>query len=117
MYNVMKFQAPFERLKEYSPSPEIILYKAIITQAIIDATNISEDPRAKTIEQDAKKWIFSNSDYFQKICYTAGIEPSFVIKINKEAIKLNHKKLEFYKTPLKRPATYNKDKLINKMAV
>jgi hypothetical protein len=35
MYHVMKFQAPFERLKEYNSSPEIILYKAIITQAII----------------------------------------------------------------------------------
>lgn len=75
MYHVMKFQAPFERLKEYNSSPEIILYKAIITQAIIDATNISDAPRAKTLETDAKKWIFSNSDYFQKICYIAGIEP------------------------------------------
>lgn len=117
MYHVMKFQAPFERLKEYSPSPEIILYKAIITQAIIDATNISDGPRAKIIEQDAKKWIFSNSEYFQKICHIAGIEPSFVIKITKEAIKLNHKKLEFYKKPLKQAATYNKAQLIKKMAV
>ncbi len=50
MYHVMKFQAPFERLKEYSPSPEIILYKAIITQAIIDATNISDEHRAKILE-------------------------------------------------------------------
>ena len=78
MYHVMKFQAPFERLKEYNSSPEIILYKAIITQAIIDATNISDAPRAKTLETDAKKWIFSNSDYFQKICYIAGI-PQFGI--------------------------------------
>ena len=38
MYNVIKFQAPFERLKQYNASSEIILYKAIITQAIIDAT-------------------------------------------------------------------------------
>ena len=116
MYNVMKFQAPFEHLKEYSPSPEIILYKAIITQAIIDATNISDAPRAKTLETDAKKWIFSNSDYFQKICYIAGIEPSFVVKITKEAIKLNHKKLEFNKKPPKTVSTYNKKQLIKKMA-
>ena len=110
MYHVMKFQAPFERLKEYNSSPEIILYKAIITQAIIDA------PRAKTLETDAKKWIFSNSDYFQKICYIAGIEPSFVVKITKEAIKLNHKKLEFNKKPPKTVSTSNKKQLIKKMA-
>jgi len=37
MYGVIKFQAPFERLKEYDYSPEVRLYKAILTQAIIDA--------------------------------------------------------------------------------
>ena len=103
MYNVIKFQAPFERLKQYSSSSEITLYKAIITQAIIDATDISELPRAKLLEQDAKVWIFGNSDHFQKICYMAGIEPGFVVKITKEAIKLNCKKLFFYKKKLKKP--------------
>jgi hypothetical protein len=95
MYNVIKFQAPFERLKQYNSSSEIILYKAIITQAIIDATNISTAPRARAMELDAKEWIFGNSDYFQKICHMARIEPGFVIKITKEAIKLNCQKIEF----------------------
>ena len=102
MYSVIKFQSPFERLKQYNSSSEIILYKAIITQAIIDATNTSDAPKARAMEQDAKTWIFGNSDYFQKICYMAEIEPGFVVKITKEAIKLNCKKVGFSKKKSKR---------------
>jgi hypothetical protein len=38
------------------------------------------------------------------------------VKITKEAIKLNHKKLEFNKKPPKTVSTYNKKQLIKKMA-
>lgn len=93
MYHVMKFQAPFERIKDYSHSPEIALHKAIITQALIDATNTSPSKYAKLAEIEAKKWIFENSDYFQQVCHIAGIEPDFVIKITKEAIRLNNSRV------------------------
>ncbi|MDP4708697.1 MAG: hypothetical protein NWS20_01655 [Rickettsiaceae bacterium] len=89
MYGVIKFQAPFERLKEYDYSPEVRLYKAILTQAIIDASNIVEAKDAKKLKLEAKRWIFGNSKYFQEVCYNAKIEPGFVIRIAKEAIKLN----------------------------
>lgn len=89
MSNVIKFQAPFERLKLYDSSPDIVLRKAIITQAIIDATNISDFREAKKIEIEAKLWIFGGDEYFKKICLEAGIEPSYVIKITKEIIKLH----------------------------
>ena len=35
-YNVVKFQAPFERMKDYNLNPEVRLYKSIILQAIIE---------------------------------------------------------------------------------
>ncbi len=89
MYGVIKFQAPFERLKEYDYSPEVRLYKAILTQTIIDASNITETKIAKKLEIEAKIWIFGNSQYFQEVCHKGEIEPGFVIKIAKEAIKLN----------------------------
>ncbi len=92
VYGVIKFQAPFERLKEYDYSPEVRLYKAILTQAMIDASNVSDSPEAKKNEIEAKTWIFGNSSYFQEICYNAEISPSFMIKITKEAIKLNSQK-------------------------
>jgi hypothetical protein len=93
MYNVIKFQAPFERIKKYNASSEVSLYKAIITQAIIDASNSSDEcSAAKTIELEAKDWLFNNSDDFNEICCRAEIEPSFVVKIAKDVIKLNRQK-------------------------
>lgn len=92
IYGVIKFQAPFERLKEYDLLPEVRLYKAITTQAIIDLSNISERKEAKKHEIDAKMWVFGNSDHFKEVCHDAEIESWFVISIAKEAIKLNAKK-------------------------
>ncbi|WP_316354121.1 hypothetical protein [Candidatus Trichorickettsia mobilis] len=89
MSNVIKSQAPFERLKSYEASPDISLRKAIITQAIIDATNTSNLREAKKLEMEAKAWIFGGSEYFQELCIEAGIEPSFVIKLAKKIIKLH----------------------------
>lgn len=89
MYGVIKFQAPFERLKEYNYSPEVRLYKAILTQAIIDLSNVADNKEARRLELEAKKWIFGNSHDFQEICHNAEMSPGFVIKIAKDAIKLN----------------------------
>ena len=91
MSNVIKFQAPFERLKLYDSSPYVSIHKAIITQAIIDATNISECREAKKLEREAKDWIFGGSEYFKEICIGANIEPSFVVRITKAVIKLHRK--------------------------
>lgn len=112
----MKFQAPFERIKEYNSSPEVSLYKAVITQAIIDATNTSLMPEAKSIERDAKRWIFGNDEYFQKICHMAGIDPGFVIKITQEAIRLNHTKREARGLGIKQRSARQSRKSVNNKA-
>ena len=90
-YNVVKFQAPFERMKDYNLNPEVRLYKSIIIQAIIDASNISEDSYAKKIELDAKAWLFGESKDFQEICFRAGLEPCYVIKIAKKMQRISIK--------------------------
>jgi hypothetical protein len=74
----------------YTASPDIALRKAIITQAIIDATNISEFPAAKKFEQEAKSWIFGGSESFKSTCIEGGIEPAFVVKVTKAIIKLHN---------------------------
>jgi len=89
MTNVIKFQAPFERLKLYNTSPDVVLRKAIIMQAVIDATNISDAKEAKKLEIDAKAWIFGNDETFKTTCIEAGIEASFIVKITKEIIKIH----------------------------
>lgn len=119
MSNVIKFQAPFERLKLYEISPEVTLYKAIITQALIDATNISESKAAKKIEMEAKEWIFSNSKHFQEICLLAKLEPSLVINVSKELIaihKENQHKLDKSKIVLpKRKCQHKMQQLLEKI--
>jgi hypothetical protein len=97
MYNVLKFQAPFERLKEYSNFAEVNLFKSVIVQAITDISNISEKPKNKAIRQEVIDWISGGSDYFQMACDFAGIEPAVVIKLAYEAMELSRKKAEFKK--------------------
>lgn len=94
MSNVIKFQSPFERLKSYETSPDISLRKAIITQAIIDATNTSNVREAKQLEIEAKAWIFGENEYFKELCVESDMEPSFVIKLAKEIIKLHKHRTE-----------------------
>jgi len=86
---VIKFQSPFERLKSYNSCPYIALRKAIILQAVIDATNTSENAGVKKLETEAKAWIFGRNESFINICRESGMEPSFVIKVTKELIKLH----------------------------
>ena len=97
-YNVIKFQAPFERLKEYNLSPEVRLYKSIIIQAIIDVSNKSDDSKAKKHEMEAKTWIFGNSDHFNEVCNKAELSSDEVIEMARFAININGN-LNFYFSP------------------
>lgn len=89
-YGVIKFQAPFEKMKDYDLTPEVRLYKAIIIQAIIDASNNSYESEARKAEIDAKIWLFGNSSDFYRTCFYADISPDHVMKIAKELIRLNN---------------------------
>lgn len=93
MYSVIKFQSPFERLKSHDKVPEISLYKAIITQAVIDATNTSDFLEAKKNEIEAKNWIFGNSEGFITACQFSGLKASYVRKIAREAMILQQQKI------------------------
>jgi hypothetical protein len=88
-YGVIKFQAPFEKMKEYDFVPEVRLYKSIILQAIIDASNISDSYQARRYELEAKSWLFSNSKDFREVCYKAESDPEHVVRTAKKVIRLN----------------------------
>ncbi|WP_341794108.1 MULTISPECIES: hypothetical protein [unclassified Rickettsia] len=111
--NVIRLATPFERIKIYNVSPEIALRRAIITQAMIDATNTSPKREAKKIEYEAKEWIFGGSEEFLSTCSEAEITPSLVVKVTKELIKLHKSKLRFgdkRDTSLKSKSTKNTNK-------
>lgn len=86
---VIKFQAPFEKMKEFNFSPEVKLFKSIILQAIIDASNTSSTRKARKIELEAKNWLFGKSEYFKDVCYRANSTPDEVAKTAKAVIELN----------------------------
>ncbi len=101
MTNIIKFQAPFEKLKFTGYSPESTLRRAIILQAIIDASNVSSNKEQKKYEIEARNWIFGKSEFFVHFCEETGIEPDFVIKITNQVIKYQLNKLEKSKNILK----------------
>jgi hypothetical protein len=95
---VLKPQAPFERLKFANTCPEIALRKAIILQAIIDASNKSMGKAARKLATNAYKWLFGNSEGFRENCVDAELDPDFVVKIAKQMIEL-HRKTDASATP------------------
>lgn len=90
---VIKLQSPFERLKLINDNPEISLRKAIILQAIIDASSCSEKQQDKRIAQEARDWLFGDSEYFQQLCNEAELAPNYVANIATQMIKLQEKKI------------------------
>lgn len=83
---VIKLSYPFERIKNFNEIAEIALFKSVITQMIIDATNTSDVPRLKRLELKAKKWLFGNSDDFRMVCSMASLSHSYVYKIAREVV-------------------------------
>lgn len=86
---VIKFQAPFEKLKHLAIPEEEKIYKSIILQAIIDASNNSDNNNAQKSELSAKEWLFNDSEWFTEVCHKANLEVLFVRKIAQEAINYN----------------------------
>ena len=90
MTNVIKFQSPFERTKDYNNrNPEIALLKAIILQAIIDATNISTSNEARKDEVNAKAWLYGGTEEFNNVCALVDYEPGYVRKIARNIERLH----------------------------
>lgn len=91
---VIKIQCPFERIKKYNSNPEAGLYKAVIMQMIIDASNNSADPKACRNEKRAKAWLFNGGEDFQIVCRMANIEPNVVIRFAKTLIAMHVSKTQ-----------------------
>ena len=88
MYGVIKLQAPFDGLRALNEQSEICLSKAILIQAIIDASNKANSNDAKISELDAKEWIFGCSVDLDDICNLANMSLPTILQIIQEVIKL-----------------------------
>lgn len=54
------------------------LWRAVITQALMDAATASSKPEARKVRADAIQWLLSPSDDFDAVCDNAGLDPDYV---------------------------------------
>ena len=54
------------------------LWRAVITQALMDAATASRKAEARRIRADAISWLLSPSDDFDAVCDNAGLDPDYV---------------------------------------
>lgn len=109
MHNVRKMQAPFERLKKFGLGPDVALRKAIIMQAISDATSIARDIKAIKAKYEAHLWLLDGGEDFNQICIEADLDPQFVRDVAREEIAM-HRAIHRF-TPSKSNHVYkNKEK-------
>lgn len=66
---------------------EVAMWKAVITQALMDAGNKSAKMEAKQEKRHAIEWLLSNSDDFIIVCLNANLDPSYVRQKARCAVK------------------------------
>lgn len=60
------------------PKGSIALWRAVIAQAIQDATQYAASAPSKVYSGQARAWLLSNSLHFNEVCALADVEPSQV---------------------------------------
>jgi hypothetical protein len=72
----------------YSGSEQGI-WRAVIVQALMDASSNSAKKENLQAKQEALVWLRGNSVDFASVCYYAGFEPEFVKQMAKQALQRN----------------------------
>src|SRR5262245_21940368 len=54
------------------------LWRAVITQALMDAASRSRKTEARRYRTDALSWLLSGTDDFEAVCDNAGLDPDYV---------------------------------------
>lgn len=65
------------------------LWRAVITQALMDAATGSNKAEARRLRQDALNWLLSPSDDFDAVCDNAGLDPDYVRTRAAQAVERN----------------------------
>ncbi len=71
---VMRLARPFDRIKANANTPEAALFMALISQMIIDASNISSNKELIRDEKIAKEWLREDNDDLDFICEMVGLD-------------------------------------------
>jgi hypothetical protein len=62
------------------------LWRAVIMQALVDATTNYKKRDYKYIKAQARSWLAGNSDDFYEVCELANYEPSYLKKMIKKVL-------------------------------
>ena len=62
------------------------LWRAVITQALMDAASRSQKSEAKRARFEALEWLLTNSRDFQDVCENADLDPDYVQSKAREAL-------------------------------
>lgn len=63
------------------------LWRAVITQALMDAASQSRKSEAKRSRLDALKWLLGDTRDFEAVCDNAGFDPGYVRRRAREALE------------------------------
>ena len=66
---------------------EQALWRAVIVQALMDASCGSKKQEAQQAKQEAIVWLRGNSKDFMTVCYYAGFEPDYVRRMVRDALE------------------------------
>ncbi|MES2983925.1 MAG: hypothetical protein V4735_01910 [Pseudomonadota bacterium] len=62
------------------------LWRAVITQALMDAASRSRKSEARRSKHDAIAWLLTDSPDFEAVCDNAGFDPGYVRRRAREAL-------------------------------
>lgn len=65
------------------------LWRAVITQALMDAASKSHKSEAQRRRSDAMQWLLSDSCDFEAVCDNAGLDPDYVRSRARTALRRN----------------------------
>ncbi len=62
------------------------IWRAVITQALMDAASQSRKSEARRSRSDALNWLLSDSRDFEVVCDNAGFDPGYIRRRAREAL-------------------------------
>jgi len=80
-------KAPLADEQTFNPTRgEQAMWRAVITQALMDAASNSKKPEALYFKGEALHWLLEGGQDFSTVCYYAGLEPDYVRRMAKQAL-------------------------------
>ncbi|MBX9726621.1 MAG: hypothetical protein K2X09_05085 [Rickettsiales bacterium] len=87
MHSGTPYNASFhQRISGSFADHEQSIWRAVITQALMDAASQSRKSEARRSRSDALQWLLSDSRDFEAVCDNAGFDPGYIRRRAKEAL-------------------------------